>query len=286
MSSFFKQSYFLFGLFLAIVFTFNVSNAYSQLPEAADDFFAFHGSSVVIDVTANDTCQCNLIAQTLSQTTNGTIARANFGRYIYQPNAGFSGTDSFTYKACHESNTSICSQSATVTIDAQNQAPVVIDDFMIVRSTNPAFLPRGFVRYIENDFDPDNDPLTAGGAVPQPSPTKGYFDNTGFFGNVGFVSNGTASGYEEFFYKLSDNLGMFSGIATVSAYILPIDGAEDAGGTCPLQRVGEPVNVTNGNMWIEHNDYNLPGIGENISVNRFYNSIIKTGGLFRFWLVK
>jgi YD repeat-containing protein len=48
----------------------------------------------------------------------------------------------------------------------------------------------------------------------------------------------------------------------------------------PSANVGKPVNVTNGNMWIEHTDYELPGVGEFIKIDRFYNSMIQTSGLF------
>lgn len=55
----------------------------------------------------------------------------------------------------------------------------------------------------------------------------------------------------------------------------------------PSPNVGKPVNVTNGNMWLEQTDYSLPGIGEPIELNRFYNSTIQTSGLFGFgWSTK
>ena len=76
-----------------------------------------------------------------------------------------------------------------------------------------------------------------------------------------------------------------SNIASIYIFKLP-DDAHNAG-SCetnipstdvkppiPSPDVGEPVNVTNGNMWLEQTDYSLPGIGEPIVINRFYNSII------------
>lgn len=40
-------------------------------------------------------------------------------------------------------------------------------------------------------------------------------------------------------------------------------------------------------MWLEQTDYTLPGLGETIEVNRFYNSIVQEGGLFGFgWSTK
>ncbi len=46
--------------------------------------------------------------------------------------------------------------------------------------------------------------------------------------------------------------------------------------------VGRPVNVTNGNMFLDQSDYRLPGIGETIDVTRSYNSAVQTSGLFGF----
>lgn len=53
-------------------------------------------------------------------------------------------------------------------------------------------------------------------------------------------------------------------------------------GGCPTVMVGKPVNVTNGNMYIEQTDYSLPGIGEPLNVSRSYNSMIQAGGIFGF----
>lgn len=49
-----------------------------------------------------------------------------------------------------------------------------------------------------------------------------------------------------------------------------------------MQSVGEPVNVTNGNMWLKQTDYALPGIGENIKVIRTYNSMKQIAGIFGY----
>jgi RHS repeat-associated protein len=83
--------------------------------------------------------------------------------------------------------------------------------------------------------------------------------------------------YYNQFYSAIQNKTFVSNLATVAVYTLPKDGAENAGESCG---VGEPVNVTNGNMWIKHTDYSLPGVGENIGITRFYNSIGTNAGLF------
>lgn len=123
-------------------------------------------------------------------------------------------------------------------------------------------------------------------------------------GGFSYTSSGTYAGWDSFDYILvNGTLPYASDIATVSLVVIPQDGAEDAGYVCPvpvkgassaagssaagLSAVGEPVNVTNGNMWLEQMDYNLPGIGENIAIKRFYNSIIPATGLFgKGWSTK
>ncbi|HQU93029.1 MAG TPA: DUF6531 domain-containing protein, partial [Pyrinomonadaceae bacterium] len=50
--------------------------------------------------------------------------------------------------------------------------------------------------------------------------------------------------------------------------------------TCPVPEVGKPVNVTNGNMWLQQTDYVLPGTVGGINVTRTYNSGINVSGIF------
>ncbi len=50
----------------------------------------------------------------------------------------------------------------------------------------------------------------------------------------------------------------------------------------PVTSVGEPVNVTNGNMYIQQTDYRLPGIGDGLDLTRTYNSKNQVAGLFGY----
>jgi RHS repeat-associated protein len=59
---------------------------------------------------------------------------------------------------------------------------------------------------------------------------------------------------------------------------------ENAGKTSCNGNVGRPVNVTNGNVYSQQTDFQLPGAGEAIAVTRTYNSISQRIGLFgRGW---
>ncbi len=49
-------------------------------------------------------------------------------------------------------------------------------------------------------------------------------------------------------------------------------------------RLGEPFNVTTGNVYLQQGDYQLPGVGFSIDVTRTYNSNSQSSGLFgRGW---
>ncbi|MCW5958628.1 MAG: RHS repeat protein [Pyrinomonadaceae bacterium] len=51
--------------------------------------------------------------------------------------------------------------------------------------------------------------------------------------------------------------------------------------SCGLS-VGEPINVSNGNMFINEVDYRLPGLAASINFSRTYNSANQTAGVFGF----
>jgi hypothetical protein len=41
---------------------------------------------------------------------------------------------------------------------------------------------------------------------------------------------------------------------------------------CPAM-AGQPINLTNGNVWITQQDYSLPGLGGGLSISRTWNSL-------------
>ena len=58
----------------------------------------------------------NLRAILINRPTRGTLALNPDGSFTYQPNAGYVGTDSFTYYACNMGSPLVCGNPATVTI--------------------------------------------------------------------------------------------------------------------------------------------------------------------------
>lgn len=66
----------------------------------------------------------------------------------------------------------------------------------------------------------------------------------------------------------------------ITIYVGETDGATDFGETCPA--VGRPVNVTNGNMYLQQTDYRLPGVGDGLEITRTYNSRMQRAGIFGY----
>jgi Big-like domain-containing protein len=101
--------------------------AYAQTVTAANDAASTTvGTAVTINVTANDSIETGATAVTVSApsaTTNGANAVSGLN-IVYTPNAGFTGSDSFTYELCGTfpsgsyggGDTRVC-DTATVTVN-------------------------------------------------------------------------------------------------------------------------------------------------------------------------
>lgn len=76
--------------------------------------------------------------------------------------------------------------------------------------------------------------------------------------------------------------------SSVTVYVSSNDDSANNGpNSCPSQigntrDPGKPVNVTNGNMYLQQTDYHLPGIGDGLEITRTYNSRNQTAGLFGY----
>jgi RHS repeat-associated protein len=97
-----------------------------------------------------------------------------------------------------------------------------------------------------------------------------------------YAPNAGYAGTDSFQYQITDFLGA-SATTTVTLHVRATDGAE-SNGKDPCDSVGEPVNVTNGNMYIEQRDYSLSSLGSPIDITRTYNSNSQRVALFgRGW---
>ncbi len=160
---------------------------------------------------------------TITSTTsplNGSISIAIDGSIIYTPNAGFTGTDIFTYTICDASGG--C-DDATVTINvnavvAANNPPEAVDD-----ATGVSFGQDATIVVLLNDTDPDGDVITVT-TFTQPS-NGNVVLNGGVFT---YSPDAGFSGTDSFTYQICDDEGLCD-VATVTITV------QDTG--CPDQPV-------------------------------------------------
>ncbi|MFD2024839.1 LamG-like jellyroll fold domain-containing protein [Promicromonospora aerolata] len=155
-------------------------------------------------VLANDTDTDGdeLTATGLTQPANGAVELAADGSFTYTPDAGFAGTDTFTYQA---SDGAATSAATTVTITVEegeqppaNTAPEAAADAYEAVGGEPLTLPAPGV--LANDTDADGNVLTAT-EVTQPANGEVTLAADGSFT---YTSDAGFSGKDVFTYRADD----------------------------------------------------------------------------------
>ena len=200
---------------------------YNAIPDAVDDNATTHaGVAKVIDVLANDRFSNSDKAVTaVTQGNNGSVAIEN-GKVRYTPNAGFNGTDSFTYTVTSGGVT----ETATVNVTIANIAPVAHDDFTWT-AEDTTLTRSAATGLLANDSDDDNDALaitqfstgTQIYAAGQTATLAGMGDLTiNADGSYTFVPVADWNGaVQPILYQVSDGNGGFS-VATLLLTVTPI----------------------------------------------------------------
>ncbi|MFT5523747.1 MAG: hypothetical protein ACI9HK_001695 [Pirellulaceae bacterium] len=180
-------------------------------PIANDDSgLAQETNPVIVDVTANDTDGDGdtLVVTAVAQGTNGSVVNNNDGTVTYTANAGFVGTDNFTYTVS-DGNGETASANVALTVEViPNSAPTATDDSI----TTPVDVPVD-VFVLDNDTDPDFDTIIITTAT---DGTNGTVANNG--NNVTYMPAAGFQGVDSFTYTISDGNGETSS-ATVSVAV-------------------------------------------------------------------
>ncbi|HXM51509.1 MAG TPA: Ig-like domain-containing protein [Pyrinomonadaceae bacterium] len=249
-------------------------NVINSPPTPVNKSFTVHGYTLLGDLLSGDSdpdgdsLNFNSI-QTYPQ--HGSLFTSpTLQTPAYSPNSGYTGPDSFVYQICD--SLGLCA-NATVTLNAVNSAPTPL---------NKSFTVHGYTLLgdlLSGDSDPDGDSLNFDSI--QSYPQHGSLFTSPTLQTPAYSPNSGYTGPDSFTYRICDSLGL-CGIGTVTLTVLPNDGLESCGtGTRSCNTtVGEPVNVTNGNMYLQQSDYSLPGVGPATNITRTYNSISQNGGLF------
>ncbi|MBX9792255.1 MAG: tandem-95 repeat protein, partial [Pirellulales bacterium] len=187
-------------------------------PLANNDAYAIHKNSTLSVEPAgvlendSDTNGDPLTATLVTSASNGSLTLNSDGSFTYAPNLNFVGTDSFTYRA---SDCVDQSNLATVTISVLNNTPYASGDHFSTRQNTVLTVdPKGV---LENDWDPDNDALSA---VLNSGPLHGSLLLNGN-GSFTYTPQNGFSGTETFTYRASDGSAS-SDLATVYIDVAPI----------------------------------------------------------------
>lgn len=251
------------------------SSGHTDPPVANDDTYLIREPGTIGPVQANDTPPPGGFIDAIEIVDlprNGILSAVSLGNFSYTPTVPKAGSDSFTYRAC---TMNICSAPATVSLKYDNSAPIAIDDSYVVHYPNGYAGP-----FTANDFDPDGDSFNIADIIPS-STGNIVYTGTATPG-LGFVQVNSSAffGLEQMSYWLVDSFGLHSSFATVNIFIVNNGNDENLGAMGCNARVGQPVNVTNGNMYVQQTDYRLPGVGPSIDITRTYNSLSQSAGLF------
>ncbi len=224
--------------------TFNVTPV-NDAPVAVNDNYTVASTTslniAAPGVLANDTDvdSPSLTATLVSTTSNGALSLSPNGSFIYQPNAGFSGVDSFTYLAGDGSLNSANTATVNITVSTVvNSAPVANPD--IFSGTEDTPLTVGNV--LANDTDPDNNiPLTAS-IVAAPANALSFTLRPD--GSFSYLPALNFNGIDTFTYVAVDALGARSQTATVTFSVAPVNDAPVANNNTFNVAPASTLNVT------------------------------------------
>ena len=196
-------------------------------PMASDDMgTTVQGQSVMIDVLANDEDadgeQLTITAVTQGDDGIVTIA-ANGATVTYTPNAGFTGSDEFTYTVSDgtDQDTATVMVSVTAPPPPTNNDPMAADDEADTDEGTSVM-----ISVLANDSDADGDSLTIM-SVTQGNDGSVVIADDGM--SVTYRPNAGFTGEDQFMYTVSDGDGG-TDTATVMVDVLGVDDGDGGGG--------------------------------------------------------
>jgi gliding motility-associated-like protein len=179
-----------------------ISNNLNHPPLAVNDTTSTpEATPVVITVLNNDSDPDgnNTIHVTnISQPVNGTAVLNPNGTVTYTPNAGFYGTDVFTYTICDNGIPVMCSQANVyINVTPVNNPPVANTD-VVTTSVNTTVK----VTVQSNDNDPDNNPLITKAVVTTPAHGTTVINPNG---TIDYTPSANYTGLDSFTYRVCDS---------------------------------------------------------------------------------
>jgi hypothetical protein len=180
-------------------------------PQAANDAATTDENvAVTISVLANDSDADgdSLTVSGTSQPAHGDAVVNGDATVTYTPNAGFIGTDAFTY-TISDGRGGSAGATVSVMVQSTNQGPIAVNDYAVADEDMAVT-----VAVLANDSDPDGDSLTVSGVS---QPANGLAEVNGD-DSITYTPDGGFFGTDAFTYMISDGRGGSAG-ATVSVNV-------------------------------------------------------------------
>ncbi|SEC55837.1 VCBS repeat-containing protein [Tenacibaculum sp. MAR_2009_124] len=172
----------------------------------ADTVTTEEGATVTGNVASNDFDPdgdpLTVNTTPVTDVTNGTLTLNPDGSFTYVPDAGFTGTDSFTYEVCDDASPTPSCDTATVEIHVnEDTGNITVANDDAFNTTPGATLTGGNV--LANDSDPEGDTQTVN-TTPLVDASNGTLTlNTD--GTFTYVPDAGFTGTDTFTYQVCDN---------------------------------------------------------------------------------
>src|SRR5688572_14619146 len=199
--------------------------SHAQIVAAADAYSTQQATTLNVEeddgVLANDSGGNaeSYTAVLVAPPANGALVLAGDGGFFYTPNAGFTGTDSFTYQVDDDETTSNVA-TVRITVSSSNVPPVAVDDAYSAAEETQLDVSAGN-GVLANDTDAEPGSLTA---VLVDGPDDGSL-TLNADGSFRYTPEDDFTGNDEFQYRARDGDGALSAAATVE---IDVDATNDA----------------------------------------------------------
>ena len=220
-------------------------------PVAVDDSYSTEPlQSLTVDdddgVLANDSAgeddDDELEAELVATASNGTLSLDEDGGFSYTPNMGFTGSDTFTYRATDESEVSnVATVTITVAASQGNAPPVALADSYAIDENRTLNVNAGN-GVLDNDTDADDDDLTAVLVTDASSGTLTLNAN----GSFRYEPAADFAGTVTFTYQADDGAAR-SATATVTITVSALNDAPAAQADSYTTDEGQTLNVNASN---------------------------------------
>jgi len=221
--------------------TVTVTQAPAPPTAVADSLTVVKGASATVNLANNDTAGTAAINRgsivITTQPTNGTVTVGTDGNVNYVHNNSSTTSDSFAYTIKDVNGLVSAAATVSVTITANNQAPVAVNDTATVAEGGTAT-----ISILANDTAPTGG-FDLASIVFTDLPIRGAIVKNAD-GTVTYTHSGNESTSDTFRYTVKGTNGVVSNEATVSITITPVNDAPVANNDTASVVEGGSVNIS------------------------------------------